>query len=99
MLSSHAVVPGTVQLPSQNEPIVLMADAQTTGGYPRIACVIQADLRQLAQLPRNAEITFQRCNAATAQQALHRQRALINRVKFALLHRSPIIDNNDDTNY
>ena len=86
MLNSHAIVPGTVQLPANGEPIVLLADAQTTGGYPRIACVIQADLWQLAQLPSHARITFKRCTRAEAWQALKKQRALIYRAQRAILH-------------
>ena len=50
MLSS-GVVPGTVQVPPTGQPIVLMGDAQTTGGYPRIGAVIRADLWTLAQAP------------------------------------------------
>lgn len=48
-LPSHAVVPGLVQLPPGGQPIVLLTDAQTTGGYPRLGCVIEADLWKLAQ--------------------------------------------------
>ena len=49
-LASQAVMPGLVQLPPGGQPIVLGVDAQTTGGYPRLAQVIAADLWQLAQL-------------------------------------------------
>lgn len=48
---SAGVVPGTVQVPPSGQPIILMGDAQTTGGYPRIAVVIRADLWKLAQAP------------------------------------------------
>lgn len=41
---AHGLLPGVIQVPHGGQPIVLMADAQTTGGYPRIACVIEADL-------------------------------------------------------
>ena len=46
---SSAVIPGTIQLPPGGYPIVLMKDCQTTGGYPRIAKVIDEDLGKLAQ--------------------------------------------------
>lgn len=46
---SDGIVSGSVQVPGSGEPIVLMADRQTTGGYPKIATVISADLRVLAQ--------------------------------------------------
>ena len=51
---SAGVVPGTVQVPPSGQPIILMGDAQTTGGYPRIAVVIRADLWKLAQAPLGA---------------------------------------------
>ena len=46
---SAAVAPGTLQLPPDGQPIVLLADAQTVGGYPRLGHVIAADLPRLAQ--------------------------------------------------
>ncbi|MEB3749853.1 5-oxoprolinase subunit C family protein [Geobacillus icigianus] len=55
---SEAVVFGTVQVPSSGQPIVLMADSQTTGGYPRIAQVAAADLPVLAQARPGDHIQF-----------------------------------------
>lgn len=57
---SSAVVPGTVQLPNSGNPIVLMHDAQTTGGYLRLAKVIDADLGRLAQVRPGEEIRFKK---------------------------------------
>ncbi len=48
-IKSSAVLPGTIQLPPNGQPIVLMNDCQTTGGYPRIGKVVNEDLRILAQ--------------------------------------------------
>jgi antagonist of KipI len=45
-----AVCPGTIQLPPSGVPMVLMRDAQTTGGYPRVLQVLDEDLNALAQL-------------------------------------------------
>lgn len=45
---SDAIVPGAIQVPGHGQPIVLLADAQTAGGYPKIATVISADLPWLA---------------------------------------------------
>jgi len=59
-VDSHAVFPGVVQLPASGEPIVLLADAQTTGGYRAIASVIQADLWRFAQLPAGATVRFEK---------------------------------------
>lgn len=57
-LLSHAVLPGVVQVPPDGQPIVLMADAQATGGYPRLAVVIQADLPRLAQAGPGQRLHF-----------------------------------------
>ncbi|WP_281885078.1 biotin-dependent carboxyltransferase family protein [Paenibacillus sp. YYML68] len=55
---SEAVVPGTVQVPPDGQPIVLLADAQTTGGYPRIAQVAAVDLPLVAQARPGARLRF-----------------------------------------
>ncbi len=55
---SHGVVPGTVQVPPGGAPILLMADAQPTGGYPIIAVVIGADLPLAAQLLPGDQLRF-----------------------------------------
>lgn len=57
-IDSHAVFPGVVQLPRAGEPIVLLADAQTTGGYAAIAVVLEADLDAFAQLRAGATVRF-----------------------------------------
>jgi biotin-dependent carboxylase-like uncharacterized protein len=56
---SFGVVPGVVQLPPDGQPILLMADAQTTGGYPVIATVIGPDLPLAAQLLPGDTLRFQ----------------------------------------
>ncbi|ABV34624.1 UreA amidolyase related protein [Shewanella sediminis HAW-EB3] len=57
-MESHAVMPGAVQVPPAGQPIVLLADSQTTGGYPKIATVIEADLWKLAQTRPGEEVRF-----------------------------------------
>lgn len=69
---SVAVVPGTVQVPPSGQPIVLMADSQTTGGYPRIAQVISTDLPLLAQMQPGQVVHLQEVSLEEAQQALYR---------------------------
>lgn len=59
---SHGLLPGVIQVPHNGQPIVLMNDAQTTGGYPRIASVIEADLWHLAQIRPGEAIHFIRCS-------------------------------------
>ncbi|TJY40997.1 5-oxoprolinase subunit PxpB [Cohnella pontilimi] len=57
-LSSHGVVPGTVQVPPNGQPIVLAAGCQPTGGYPKIAHIIGADLPLLAQCRPGDDLRF-----------------------------------------
>jgi antagonist of KipI len=67
---SQAVCFGTVQVPASGQPIVLMADRQTTGGYPRIAEVIAADQARLAQAsPRKSVLRFERTTLDAADAA------------------------------
>jgi antagonist of KipI len=76
-LVSAGVVPGTVQLPPGGDPIVLMAEAPTCGGYPRIAQVIAVDLPRLAQRPPGATVHFAETSLQEAQtRYLERERAL-----------------------
>ncbi|MCP5452492.1 MAG: 5-oxoprolinase subunit PxpB [Spirochaetaceae bacterium] len=76
MLSS-AVNFGTVQAPPSGMPIVMMADRQTCGGYPRLASVIGADLGVLAQVPPGGVVRFEIVSAAEAGAALlEREREL-----------------------
>jgi antagonist of KipI len=66
---SQATCLGTVQIPPAGQPIVLMADHQTTGGYPRIAEVIAADTPRLAQLEPSATLRFVEATLAEADAA------------------------------
>jgi antagonist of KipI len=76
-LVSAGVVPGTVQLPPSGDPIVLMAEAPTCGGYPRIAHVIATDLPRLAQRRPGASVCFAPISLDAAQtRYLARERAL-----------------------
>lgn len=81
---SHGLLPGVVQVPHGGQPIVLMADAQTTGGYPRIACVIEADLYNLAQIRLGEPIHFVKCTPEDAQKALREQSLFIEQIKRGL---------------
>ena len=57
---------GTVQVPAGGTPIALMADHQTTGGYPKIAEIVSADVPRLAQLAPGGTVHFTRCSLETA---------------------------------
>ena len=76
-LLSSAVAPGTVQVPSDGQPIVLLADAQTIGGYPQLAHVILVDLPLLAQLRPGDAMRFQVVSLEEAHERwLAREQAL-----------------------
>lgn len=67
---SAAVSLGDVQVPGDGAPLVLLADRQPTGGYPRIATVITADLPAFAQMPSSAPFRFVLVERAAAVKAL-----------------------------
>lgn len=77
---SEPVTPGTIQLPSDGAPIVLLADAQTVGGYPRIGHVITADLPRLAQRRAGQRLRFIPVDHALAARANAQQRARLGRI-------------------
>lgn len=64
---SDATVPGSIQVPGSGQPIVLLADAQTAGGYPKIATVITADLGRLAALRPGQSVRFAAVSAADGE--------------------------------
>lgn len=68
---SDGIAPGAIQVPADGQPIVLLADCQTMGGYPKIATVISADLPRMAHLPAGTPCRFAVVDAAQAQSALH----------------------------
>ncbi len=72
---SDATPLGSLQVPASGQPILLMADRQTTGGYPRIATVISADIPLAGQLAPGDWITFLPCDRTTALDSLRQQRA------------------------
>jgi biotin-dependent carboxylase-like uncharacterized protein len=75
---SDATPLGVLQVPASGQPILLMADRQTAGGYPKIATVISADMSLAGQLAPSDTITFRVCTPADAMKALIAQeRALM----------------------
>ncbi|KQT58219.1 urea amidolyase [Methylobacterium sp. Leaf456] len=64
---SDATVMGSVQVSGTGRPIVLMADRQTTGGYPKIATVISSDIRRIAQRRPGEPVRFEAVDLATAR--------------------------------
>lgn len=81
---SAPVAPGTVQLPPDGQPIVLLADAQTHGGYPCIGHVIRADRPRLAQLRPGDTFHFVAVTPQQAQQAWQAQQHMLARLQLAI---------------
>ena len=72
-LPSEAGCPGAIQVPGDGQPIALMADAPTIGGYPKIAIVSEADLPIMAQRRPGESIRFQLITIDQSQRALKRR--------------------------
>jgi allophanate hydrolase subunit 2 len=64
---SDGVVPGCIQVPGTGLPMVLMRDAPTVGGYPKVAVIVEADLGRLAQQRPGATVSFQSVSQMEAQ--------------------------------
>jgi len=86
-LLSHGVLPGTIQVPPSGQPVVLLADAQTTGGYARIGQVIECDLYHLAQLRPREPLHFIYCTLAQAREATLAQQQVLNMIEWGLTRR------------
>jgi biotin-dependent carboxylase-like uncharacterized protein len=69
-IATLAVLPGAVQLPADGQPIVLLGNCQTTGGYPVVAVVCAADLRLAAQLRPGAVVRLEWVSVGVARELL-----------------------------
>lgn len=82
---SDGIVTGSIQVPGSGEPIVLLADRQTTGGYPKIATIVSADLPRFAQLRPGAEVRFAAVSRTAAIEAAREAAAMMSRVRAGLV--------------
>lgn len=71
---SDGIVFGSVQVPNSGEPIILMADHQTTGGYAKIATVISVDLPRASQLSAGNTVRFKSVTVEDAEQEAKKQK-------------------------
>lgn len=78
---SDGIVAGSVQVSANGQPIVMLADHQTTGGYAKIATVIGADLPSLAQLRPGQALAFTFVTAAQAVAAARQQAARLEQIR------------------
>lgn len=81
---SRAVFPGAAQVPPDGNPIVLLADAQTTGGYPVIASVIQPDIGKLAQARAGDRIAWEEISLGEARELERQWEQTMRRYRAAL---------------
>ncbi len=81
---SDATVPGSIQVPGNGLPIVLLADGQTAGGYPKIATVISADLARLANAAVGAPLRFAPVSVAMAEALARAHEAEVQRCLAAI---------------
>jgi len=72
---------GSVQVPGDGQPIVLMADAPTTGGYPKIGYVATSDLPTIAQLKAGDSVTFREATVETAIERLLEQEKRVKEIR------------------
>jgi KipI family sensor histidine kinase inhibitor len=84
---SAAVLPGTIQLPPDGRPIILLADAQTIGGYPVVGQVIAADLPRAAQLRPGDVVRWRLVDLDEAHAAYREQAAWLAAVRESLAGR------------
>ncbi|HLZ00993.1 MAG TPA: biotin-dependent carboxyltransferase family protein [Bradyrhizobium sp.] len=80
-MRSHGVVAGVVQVPPSGDPIIQMSDANTAGGYPKMAAVIQADLWRLGQARPGSFIAFSEVSYQDAVAAMAPINDYIGRVR------------------
>ncbi|HYQ55182.1 MAG TPA: biotin-dependent carboxyltransferase family protein [Pseudomonas sp.] len=80
-LLSHGIAPGTVQVPPAGQPIVQLAEANTCGGYPKIATVLDCDLWRLAQAGVGCSIHFKPISVAEGIEALTQHRVALANIQ------------------
>ena len=88
-LSSHGVFPGVIQVPPSGEPIVLLADAHTTGGYPKAGVVFDADLPMVTQARPGELLRLMPSSHEELYSARSAQTAYLQALRALALERSP----------
>lgn len=79
-IASEGVVTGSIQVPGNGKPIILMADRQTTGGYTKIATVISADLPRVGRMKPGDTLTFAAVAVAEAEAIRREQEKQVRRL-------------------
>ncbi len=82
---SDALLPGAIQVPKNGKPIVMMRDAQTTGGYPKIAVIISSDLSMVGQAKPNDAVEFSKITLKEAHKKLREYDKLLKNLNKRLV--------------
>jgi antagonist of KipI len=82
---SDALLPGAIQVPRNGKPIIIMKDAQTTGGYAKIAVVITPDIDLLGQARPNDKVRFTKVTLDVAQKQLAQYCRLMSNLKNMMI--------------
>ena len=91
-IASDGIVNGTLQVPGDGQPILLLADHQTTGGYTKIATVIAADLPLLARMKPGDSIRFTAISVTEAEDAARAHEAILTRTIESIVAPPPLTD-------
>ena len=78
---SDGIAPGAIQVPGHGNPIIMLADRQTTGGYTKIASVISVDLNKLVQMKPGRKICFEKISIEKAHKLLEKQNKISDQIK------------------
>jgi len=89
---SDGIVTGSVQVPGEGKPIILLADHQTTGGYTKIATIISADIPRLARLRPGQYIRFHAVSVVEAEKQARARATNLERAMTSLRPAPPLMD-------
>jgi biotin-dependent carboxylase-like uncharacterized protein len=91
---SDGIAPGSIQVPGNGLPIVLLADRQTTGGYPKIATVVSADMPALGRLVPGSKVAFEAVDVEAAEAAARQLAAELDSMADRIIpaRREPTVD-------
>ena len=81
---SEGICHGAVQIPADGQPIVLMNDRQTIGGYPKIGAVSSVDTAKLGQLSQGCKVRFEPISMEQAHNLYHLNLSRFNRTELTI---------------
>ena len=91
-IPSDGIVKGSIQVPGNGIPIILLADHQTTGGYTKIATVISSDLPKLARMRPGEKLRFEAVDVNTAEKIARKQEQDTMQATKTMVPAPPLVD-------